>query len=37
MRFESHVELGQRSFIVNHLYYRPGTRQRAEVQEAKGQ
>ena len=31
------VELGQRSFVVNHLYYRSGTRQRAEVQEAKGQ
>ena len=32
-----YVELGQRSFIMNHLYYRSGTRQRAEVQEAKGQ
>jgi hypothetical protein len=34
----TNVELGQvRSFVVNHLYYRSGTRQRAEVQEAKGQ
>jgi hypothetical protein len=31
----TNVELGQRSFIVNHLYYRSGTGQHAEVQEAK--
>jgi hypothetical protein len=32
---EVRVELGPRYFIVNHPYYRSGTGQHAEVQEAK--